>query len=106
VLSVQAQIGSKEYQTKKITLEKDTIRFDSVPINPIQFKVFNAQLKLIPELHYTVNFNKATLIINAKKYKVITLSYYRFPEFLTKTYSPLNKTLFYPTLLKQANYTV
>ncbi|MBL4605113.1 MAG: hypothetical protein JKY02_05490, partial [Flavobacteriaceae bacterium] len=45
---------------------------------------------------YLMIYNDATLIINSKKYQEITVEYFRFPDFITKTYSPFDKNLIVP----------
>jgi len=90
---VHAQKTSKDFRSKKILVQKDTIQIDSISINSVKFKVFNTKLTEIDKAEYQVNFGKAILIINSKKYPEITIEYYRFPEFLTKIYSPFDKKL-------------
>lgn len=92
----QAQISSSDFRSKKIIVTKDTIRFDSVPINPQQFKVLNAQSRILFPSEYEILYNDAILIIDAKKYQEVTIEYFRFPEFLTRVYSPFDKRLIVP----------
>ncbi len=92
----RAQTVSKDFRIQKIEVTKDTIRFDSVSIHPKQFKVFNAFGKRIPSEAYKVNFKAPFLIIDAKKYAEITIEYFRFPDFLTKVYTPFDKKLIVP----------
>lgn len=92
----QAQISSSDFRSKKIIVTKDTIRFDSVPINPQRFKVLSNQNKVLFPSEYQILFNDAILIIDSKKYREITIEYFRFPEFLTRVYSPFDKRLIVP----------
>jgi hypothetical protein len=94
--SVQSQIISKEFRNQKIAVKKDTIQLDSVALNPEKFKVLNASLKVIPSSEFTINFSKAILIINSKKYKEITVKYYRLPDFITKVYTPFDEKYILP----------
>ena len=94
--SIQAQTVSKDFRTKKFLIEKDTIQLDSVAINPQKFVVKNVFLERIPYSEYQIDFSNAVLIINAKKYQEITVDYFRFPDFITKTYSPFNEKLILP----------
>ena len=94
--AIQAQTSSKDFRVKKFLLKKDTLQLDSVAINPQKFKVKNAFLKTISSNEYTIDFSKAILIINAKIYKEITVEYFRFPEFITKIYTPFNEELILP----------
>ncbi|MFY0630413.1 MAG: hypothetical protein JXR05_08525 [Flavobacteriaceae bacterium] len=91
-----AQTTSSDFRSKKIIIAKDTVRFDSVPINPQKFKILNNQLRIIPPSEYLMIYNDATLIINSKKYQEITIEYFRFPDFITKTYSPFDQNLIVP----------
>ena len=91
--SIQSQTVSKNFRSKVIEVKKDTIHLDSVAINSQQFKIFDISKKRIPTSEFKVNFNKATLIINAKKYKKITVEYFRFPYFVTKIYTPFDEKL-------------
>ena len=84
------------FSFKKISVTKDTVRFDSVPINPQRFKVINAQKKVLFPSEYHLIYNDAILIIDSKKYREITIEYFRFPNFLTRTYSPFDKKFIVP----------
>ena len=85
-----SQNMSSDFRSKKIRVLKDTISFDSVPINPQNFKV-RVGKKIVYPTEYQVLYNEALLIINSKKYQEITIDYFRFPAFITKTYSPFDK---------------
>ena len=94
--SIQSQTLSTNFRSQKILVKKDTIKFDSVAINPQRFKVLNKLLKPIEKANYFIDYNNATLIINAQLYKEVTIEYFRFPEFLTKTYTPYDESLIVP----------
>lgn len=91
-----AQTGSSEFRSKKFTLAKDTIQIDSVSINSQLFKVLSEGNIRIPETEYQIDFIKAQLIINSSKYQFITVEYFRFPEFVTKTYQGLDDKIIVP----------
>ena len=91
-----SQITSLDFRSKKIIVTQDTIRFDSVPINPQRFKVLNNQQRILYPSEYQVIYKDAILIIDSGKYQEITIEYFRFPEFLTKVYSPFDKRLIIP----------
>lgn len=91
-----SQTTSSDFRSIKIIVTQDTVRFDSVPINPQRFKVKDIQQQIIPPSQYEVIFSEATLIINSKQYQEITVEYFRFPSFLTKTYSPFDERLIIP----------
>ena len=90
-----SQNTSSNFRTKKFIVSKDTIRFDSVPINPQSFKVF-AGKKILYPTEYEIFYNEALLVINAEKYQEITIEYFWFPAFITKTYSPFDKKFIVP----------
>ncbi len=90
-----SQNTSSDFRSKKFIVSKDTIRFDSVPINPQNFKVLAGQKILYPT-EYEIFYNKALLVINAEKYQEITIEYFQFPAFITKTYSPFDKKFIVP----------
>jgi hypothetical protein len=94
--SIQSQTIATDFRSLKINIKKDTIKFDSVAINPQKFKVLDTLLKPIATSNYFVDFNNATLVIDAKKYQEIIIIYYRFPEFLTKTYTPYDESVILP----------
>ena len=94
--SIQSQIIATDFRSQKVILEKDTLKFDAVAINPLRFKVLDAFLKPIQPSNYTVDFNNAILLINALVYPEITIEYFRLPDFLTKTYTPFNENLIVP----------
>lgn len=85
-----SQNMSSDFRSKKIMVLKDTISFDSVPINPQNFKI-RVGKKIVYPTEYQILYNEALLIINSKKYQEITIDYFRFPAFITKTYSPFDK---------------
>ena len=90
-----SQNTSSDFRSKKFIVSKDTIRFDSVPINPQNFKVL-AGKKILYPTEYEIFYNEALLIISAEKYQEITIEYFRFPAFITKTYSPFDKKFIVP----------
>ena len=91
-----AQSLSSDFRSKKFIVTQDTIKFDSVPINPQKFKVITSQQRILYPTEYQILYNEAILIINSKKYQEITIEYFRFPDFITKTYSPFDKRLIIP----------
>ena len=91
-----SQTGSSDFKSKNFKLVKDSIQIDSENINSQLFKVFDASKKLIPSTEYQVNFIKAILIIDSKKYPTITVEYFRFPKFVTKTYQKYDKSIIVP----------
>ena len=93
VCSAFAQQKPKEYRKKQLLVTKDTLQIDTLSINAEKFKLFNKAGKLIPKDAYQVDFAKAQLIIDKKTFPEITVEYYRYPDFLTKIYSPFDSEL-------------
>ncbi len=74
--------------TKKVLFSKDSLKLEAVSINPSFFKVFCDDTK-IDSVFYSIDFAKATLIFNDKMpfcRDSLTVSYLKFPDFLTKVY--------------------
>jgi hypothetical protein len=94
--SIYAQTGSTDFRSKHFTLVKDTIQIDSVSINSQLFKIFTQNKRVIPASEYQINFVKAQLIINSKKYPLIRVTYFRFPDFITKTYQKYDEKIIVP----------
>ncbi len=95
-ITICAQKKSTEFRSKKIEVVNDTIQLDSLSISNYKFKVFSSSKKIIPFEEYKIDFSNAQLIINKKKHSQITVEYYRYPDFITKTYSPLDPNLIVP----------
>lgn len=91
--SAFAQKKSKEFRSKKFEVKSDTIQVDSLSINPQYFKIFSSDDNEISTKDYSINFSTAQLIISKEKYPNITIEYLKYPNFITKTYSPFNKNL-------------
>ena len=94
--SIQSQTIITDFRSQKFFLKKDIIKFDSVAINPQNFKILDRALKSIDPSKYTIDFNDAALLIDAIAYPEITLEYFRFPNFITKTYTPYDQNLMLP----------
>ena len=92
-VTIQSQTISSDFRKKNIEVKKDTIQLDSVAINPQKFKVLNQFNLEIKPSEYVVDFTKAILIIDAKKYPNIIVEYFRLPDFITKTYAPFDESL-------------
>lgn len=91
-----SQQRSSEFTSKKIKILKDTTLFDSVPINPQNFRVFSGHKKILDTTEYQILYKNAILIINSKKYREIILEYFRYPSFITKVYSLFDKRYIVP----------
>ncbi len=91
--SIQSQTISKDFRTRAIEVKKDTIQLDSVSINSQLFKVFDSSKKRVSASEFKIDFSTATLIIDSKKHQKITVEYFRFPDFITKIYTPFDERL-------------
>jgi len=92
-LSCLAQEVDTDFRKKYLEIKQDTIQLDSVPLNSQSFKVLNAKKIAIPKSDYSIDFYKAILIINSKKYREIYVEFFRLPDFVRKIYSPFDEKL-------------
>ncbi|GAA0713222.1 hypothetical protein GCM10009430_04690 [Aquimarina litoralis] len=93
--TIYGQDISGNFRSKKVPVT-DTIRIDSVSINPFKFKLLSRQGNAIDSTFYKVNFEKASVILSAEikaQNDSITLQYYRYPDFLTKKYFEFDPSL-------------
>ncbi len=91
-LATTAQTKFSDLETLIISSTTDSIQISDVSISPVNFKVL-AKDTLVPPKNYNIDFGKATLYIDSKKFKKITIEYTPYPEFLTKTYAVFDKDL-------------
>jgi len=91
-----AQVDGTLSKLTELNLVKDTIYIEQISISPFHFKILDADKKLIPKKDYQVDFAKAELIINSKKYTYIYVFYDLLPDFLTKTYQRFDSKLIVP----------
>ncbi len=96
LLPVASQIKNKNFRSKIFTLKSDLVKIDSLTINSQDFQVFDSKDSLISTDDYKIDFQKAELTINHKKYSIIKVNYYRFPEFITKVYTPIDASVIVP----------
>jgi len=81
--------NNQSNRVQKRVLVKDSIRIDSVSINPFQFKLFDKNLKPIDSTLYTTDFSKSILRIKNKDSITtdsIYIHYTKYPDFVTKKY--------------------
>jgi hypothetical protein len=86
---LHAQEGNSSYKIKKIPITRDTIHLEKTSINSSNFKLLDANEKLIESTFYHINFAKGTLVLNEKlppSSDSLTVYYLKLPEFLTKEY--------------------
>ena len=93
---VLAQDDSATYRVKKVAIT-DSIKVDSIALNPAYFKVYQNGKKL-DSLSYQVDFNTGILstseILNTRD--SLTIEYLRYPQFLTKKYFEFDEKLIVP----------
>ena len=95
-LFAKAQDTSNLFRSKQFKVLKDTIQIDTISINSQKFRIIDATNKTINPSEYQINFIKALLIIDSKKYANITVNYFRFPDFITKTYQAFDERIIVP----------
>ena len=86
---LSAQEIKSLYQTKKVVVSKDTINIEKVSISPSFFKLQTPDGKEIDTTFYKVDFKTGKLVFkNGFVSKdSLTIRYFKYPEYLTKTYS-------------------
>ena len=88
-----SQEKSSNYRIKKIAV-KDTIKIDSISINPSTFRVKTKDNKLIDSTLYRVDFVKSILQFKqSTALDTVIVEYLRYPNFITKTYKQLDESL-------------
>ncbi|WP_242133818.1 hypothetical protein [Aestuariivivens marinum] len=88
-----SQDQTSNYRTIKVAL-LDTIRIDSVSINPHWFSIKTKDSSVIDSSFYQVDFPKA--IVTFKKpiaTDSVIINFLKFPEFLTRTYRQLDENI-------------
>ncbi len=82
-----AQETTTTYRSKKIAV-RDTIKVDTVSINPSFFEVFDASGKKIDSTAYSVDYKTGTLFFAERTTPTdsITINYLKYPQFLTRDY--------------------
>ncbi len=85
----------------------DSIRIDSVSIQPNKFNIFlkNTKKTLDTSL-YRIDYTKATLYLKTSKINVdsLDISYLKYPSFLTQKYQLLDKSLILPKNTRVLNF--
>ncbi|SHG93870.1 hypothetical protein [Winogradskyella jejuensis] len=87
------QSKSSNYRTKRIAV-KDSIKIDSVSINPSLFKVKSKTGEVIDSTLYSIDFSKSVLRFKTPQaIDTIIVEYLRYPDFITKIYSQLDDNI-------------
>ncbi|MGI9532762.1 hypothetical protein [Lutimonas sp.] len=91
-----AQAPPEAVVQKEYVVHSDSIKIDSVSINPGYFKLYNAQKELVEEHLYRVDYAAALLFFKepeAWKGKRIQVVYLPYPEFMTQSYNAFDRSL-------------
>ena len=85
-----SQEQDSNFRQKKVAV-KDSIKIDSVSINPSRFTVRTKDDKIIDSTLYSVDFAKAILRFKQPaEIDTIKIEYLRYPNFITKVYKQLD----------------
>ncbi|WP_418512461.1 hypothetical protein [Corallibacter sp.] len=85
-----AQDLNSNYKTKTVAV-RDSIAIDSVSINPSFFSLKVNDSTYLDDSYYTVDYAKSVLTLKKPiKTDSVTISYLKYPEYLTRTYQQLN----------------
>ena len=88
-----SQEKNSNYQQKKVAV-KDSIKIDSVSINPARFVVKTKDHKVLDSTLYSVDFAKALLYFKKPlETDTILIEYLSYPKFLTKVYKQLDDAI-------------
>ena len=104
---VFSQENTRNYRVKKIAV-KDSIKIDTVSINPNAFQVKTKANKIIDSSLYEIDFVKSILRFKTPiQLDTIVVEYLRYPNFITKTYKQLDKSIIVKnTKLRQRLYQI
>ncbi len=96
--TVQAQDNGTPYKTRKVFPITDTIRIDSVSVNPTGFSLKDVSGKVIDTTYYKVDFSKAMVVFKNGYHPAdsLTLNYTAYPSFLTKKYALYDRSRVVP----------
>lgn len=85
---LSAQENGSAYTRKKVALTADAIKIDSVSINPRFFEVRDLAGNPLDSSFYKIDYKKAEITFEPTiATDSLWISYLKYPEFLTKTYS-------------------
>lgn len=91
-LSGYAQDEGSNYRTRKVAVV-DSIKIDSVTLNPSRFSVRDKQGQTIDSTNYQIDFETGLIIFSEafrRENDSVTVDYLRYPDFLTKDYFVLD----------------
>lgn len=88
-----AQIGNRVVKTYDF---KEQITFHNTAISPVQFEIRDGHQQILDANFYKVDFNTATIHFFQPIASPITITYFKYPDFLTQTYTPISEKLIFP----------
>lgn len=95
VLAV-AQSRPKGVKKLNIFVQSDTIRVDSMSINPGYFEVYDVTGRLIESELYEVDYQEALLFLKESAHFIgnyINIEYLPFPDFMTRNYTAFDRSM-------------
>lgn len=90
------QIVNKNRVSKTFLTSKDTIQLEKVAISPVNFVIKDSLGILLSSTDYDVDFQKGQLYFHTTKPQKINVDYFKYPDFLTQSYSAFDKKLIIP----------
>lgn len=96
VSAISAQTRFSNSKTKTLPATKDSLQISNVSISPVGFKVYHNNQLLSPD-SYSIDFEKAVLVVASENYEQLTIHYTAYPDFLTQKYTGLDKNLIVPS---------
>jgi hypothetical protein len=93
---VSAQAIPEGVVVKEYLVQADSLKIDSLSINPGYFKIYDERNNLVQEDLFTVDYARASLQFKNPDYwkgKIVRVAYLPYPEFLTRNYSAFDKSL-------------
>lgn len=90
VSGLHAQEIDTPYKNRKIVAVRDTIKIDSVSINPSFFKLLDLDGNAVDTAYYKVDFANGKLIFNDNApflNDTLTVRFLKLPDYLTREYS-------------------
>jgi hypothetical protein len=90
-----AQDSLSNYRAKKVVVQ-DTIIIDTISINPAHFKLKDTTGVLLDSTLFTTDFKRGLLFLSeeaGQRYDSVTIEYLRYPDFLTKDYFSLDRSI-------------
>lgn len=94
-ISSYGQEAQQSLQKRRVVVQ-DSLKLDSVAINPSFFVIQNKNGDTLTQKNYRVNYNTATVLFDNESIRVldsVTITYQRYPSFLTQKYFTLDPSV-------------